>query len=199
MNNQEELWRGKFGDAYHARNPVLSRDDLWRGVLGDHASQIKSAIEFGAGKGENLAAIRTITDGACAVTGVEINKAACSTMQDQGICTWNCAAMDVPGTEQFDLVVTRGFLIHVPGCDLLNTLRRLHEFSTKYICIAEYYSPVRREVKYQGLDNALWADDFAGLLLEMYPDLELVHYGFKYWRDNNGQDLTFFLLKKRGA
>ena len=39
---------------------------------------------------------------------------------------------------------------------------------------------------------------FAGELLDAYPDLELVDYGFQYHRDHNfpADDSTWFLLKK---
>jgi hypothetical protein len=44
----------------------------------------------------------------------------------------------------------------------------------------------------------LFKRDFAGEMLERYPDLELIDYGFVYKRDNNfpQDDITWFLLKK---
>jgi spore coat polysaccharide biosynthesis protein SpsF len=68
----------------------------------------------------------------------------------------------------------------------------------RYICICEYYNPTPVEVTYRGYQEKLFKRDFVGEILDMYPDLELVDYGFVYHRDNNfpQDDITWFLIQK---
>jgi len=75
---------------------------------------------------------------------------------------------------------------------------RLYNFSDKYICIAEYYNPTPVKISYRGHDNRLFKRDFAGELMNKYPDLELVDYGFHYHKDPvfPQDDITWFLMKK---
>jgi hypothetical protein len=46
----------------------------------------------------------------------------------------------------------------------------------------------------------LYKRDFAGEMLDRYPDLQLVDYGFSYHRDQNfpQDDANWFLLEKKG-
>lgn len=76
---------------------------------------------------------------------------------------------------------------------------RLHQTSRRYICLIEYYNPSPVEVLYRGHHGRLFKRDFAGELLDAYPDLQLVDYGFIYHRDPNFplDDLTWFLMEKR--
>jgi spore coat polysaccharide biosynthesis protein SpsF len=204
MNTQEKLWQGEFGTAYHERNKPEDRMAFWTEVLGTKVlTDAWSVLEPGAGKGENLVAIRDarrvyldISMYNSQLTGIEVNRVACEQMRDVGIIGHNKAFLDMPLDEKFPLVITRGFLIHIPIGALPATLAKIYNASLKYICFAEYYSPVRREVKYQGHTSALWIDDFAGALMKMYPDLKLLNYGFKYHKDQNGNDLTYFLMEK---
>ena len=197
MSSQEELWAGKFGDEYHKRNTIKDRIVFWADVLGSvHTKEVLSVLEVGAGKGENLQALDMVLPYADAFIGVEINKEACSLMNGLRIVGVNSSALDFNPHVLSDLVVTRGFLMHVPDADLSQTLDRIYNWSKRYIILAEYYSPVRREVEYHGHTNALWIDDFAGKMLERYPDLVLLDYGFKYHRDGFG-DETFFVMEKK--
>lgn len=204
MNKQEKLWQGAFGTEYHQRNKPENRMSFWSQILGPQVLRDAwSVLEPGAGKGENLTAIRDarmahleIAMDSNKLTGIEVNHTACEVMQGKGFTTHNDAFLNVRLDERFPLVLTRGFLIHVPTGALLPTLAKIYNASSRYICFAEYYSPVRREVAYHGHGSALWIDDFAGKLMEQYPDLKLLDYGFKYHKDQNGNDLTYFLLEK---
>lgn len=204
MNKQEKLWQSGFGTEYHARNPFEDRTSYWRDVLGtDVLTDAWAVLEPGAGKGENLAAIRVLRRvmdihmDSDRLVGVEVNRVACTALQEKGFNAVNNAFLDVPLDGQtFPLVITRGFLMHVPTSALQPTLAKIYNASSKWICLSEYYSPVRREVEYHGHGSALWIDDFAGKIMEMYPDLKLIDYGFKYHKDEQGYDLTHFLLRK---
>lgn len=205
MNKQEKMWQGAFGTEYHNRNQFEDRKDFWYSILGnDVVRDAWSILEPGAGKGENLAAIHELRQqldirmDATKLVGVEVNKVACASMEARGITVHNKAFLETPLSDKdfrFPLVITRGFLIHVPSAALPATLAKIYNASSKYICFAEYYSPVRREVDYHGMGSALWLDDYAAKLMAMYPNIKLLDYGFKYHKDN-GYDITFFLMEK---
>ena len=94
-----------------------------------------------------------------------------------------------------DLSFTSGVLIHVNPDMLPAVYDRLYACSTLLI---EYYNPTPVEVAYRGHSKRLFKRDFAGEMLERYPTLELLSYGFQYHRDHNFplDDATWFVLKK---
>ena len=202
MTIQQQAWAGKFGDDYHTRNEQVDHLEFWREVLGPRGtSDIRSALEVGAGQGDNLAALRRLREQQypqltpLRVTGIDVNTNACLVMQARGIVGIRGGFPDMKIDNLYDLVLTRGFLIHVPGAHLDATLEKIYQLSNRYICFAEYYSPARRRVSYRGNQNMMWTGDYAGMLMKMHPDLKLLRYGFKYWQDN-GYDITYFLMEK---
>jgi spore coat polysaccharide biosynthesis protein SpsF len=54
-------------------------------------------------------------------------------------------------------------------------------------------------VSYRGHADRLFKRDFAGEMMDMYPDLFLVDYGFAYRRDPSfpQDDISWFLMEKR--
>jgi len=192
---QERLWRGEFGDEYHRRNVMKNRGDFWYEVLAGRFSNIGSVLELGAGQGDNLTAIGNYMMGKRVLVGLDINEVACEVMRGRNITPIHSAFLDSQLHGKYDLVLTRGFLIHQPLEVLEETLRRIYALSDRYICLAEYYSTKRRGVLYRGHFSALWSDDFAGRMMELFPDLKLLKYGFKYHTDD-GDDITYFLLEK---
>lgn len=196
MNEQQKLWAGDFGDAYHVRNAETSRYDLWYDALKGYAANISTVFEPGAGKGDNLRAIHSILwKHDCRMTGLDINKSACEAMERHGLLAFHGAFPKFQIDNRYDLVVTRGFLIHVPKVSLPATLDKIYELSNQYICLAEYYSPAHRRICYRGNRNAMWTGDFAGMLMKRHPDLRLLRTGFKYWQEG-GCDETYFLMEK---
>lgn len=198
MNENERLWAGDFGNAYHARNKSQqSRMDFWSTAVGSVLHHIKSVTELGAGCGDNLVAMRCLIP-AGRYVGVEINHKACEVMKKRKLTVIEAAVTSALHIPSADLVITRGFLIHVPEHDLDTTLKLLYAASSRFICIAEYFSPVRREVVYRGYPSALWTDDYARRLMELFPNLKLLDYGFVYHSDG-ADDLTWFLLEKKSG
>lgn len=65
-------------------------------------------------------------------------------------------------------------------------------------CIVEYYNPIPVEVTYRRHRRKLFKRDFAGEMLDAFPNLRLVDYGFVYHRDANfaQDDVNWFLLEK---
>jgi len=89
-------------------------------------------------------------------------------------------------------------LIHLQPSLLERAYKVLYESSKRYICIAEYYDPNPVSIPYRGHNDKLFKRDFAGEMMDKYPDLKLVDYKFTYKRDNKFplDDITWFLLEK---
>jgi spore coat polysaccharide biosynthesis protein SpsF len=94
----------------------------------------------------------------------------------------------------------KGVLIHINPDMLGIVYEKLYQLFSHYILIAEYYNPTPVEVNYRGHSSKLFKRDFAGEMLDKYPDLKLLDYGFIYYRDNNFPqgDTNWFLLEKTG-
>lgn len=207
---QEKDWAGAFGDEYSARNSAtkeaqLNAEVFWFKALRKSNSfwpqsfhpSINRVLELGAGAGINLAALRTLLPHA-KMHGIEINQRAFAELEkvaDQATC---CSIFDyTTPAPDFDLVFTKGVLIHIAPADLPRAYEVLYRASKRYILVAEYYNPTPVEVFYRGREERLYKRDFAGEMLAAYPDLHLVDYGFHYHLDLAPQDdINWFLLGK---
>lgn len=206
MNEREKFWAGEFGNEYNVRSPgsIHANVMLFAKILA-RTGRLDSVIEFGAGVGSNLVAIAKLNPGInpCAV---EINGNAAAYLAEIGVTVVGRSMLeplvpppheDFPGT--FDLAFTKGVLIHIAPEDLDLAYQRLFRASRRWVLVAEYYNPKPVEVPYRGHAGRLWKRDFAGELLDRYPELRLVDYGFVYHRDEFPQDdLNWFLMEKRG-
>lgn len=192
-----ELWRGEFGDSYTKRNIADNESNIefFRRIFDDGPHMISSIMEFGCGKGANLCALELIFPEAKKY-GVEINELAASEASNYGKIT-NGSFFDYKVEETFDLVLTKGFLIHIAPEWLHYAYKTIYESSNEYILICEYYSKQPQEIEYRGQKGALWKRDFCGDIMDKYPDLELIDYGFVYDRDPYPQDsINWWLLEK---
>jgi len=81
---------------------------------------------------------------------------------------------------------------------LAATYQKLYEATGKWLLVCEYYNPSPTVIPYRGHTDRLFKRDFAGEILERYPDLKLVDYGFAYRRDPAfpQDDITWFLMEK---
>lgn len=93
---------------------------------------------------------------------------------------------------------TKGVLIHIDPEALPSAYMRMYESSDRYVLLSEYYSPNPVELPYRGHSGKLFKRDFAGEMLEQFPNLRLLDYGFSYHRDPNfpQDDTTWFLMQK---
>ena len=68
----------------------------------------------------------------------------------------------------------------------------------RYLIVAEYYNPSPVAIPYRGHTDRLFKRDFAGEILEKYPEMQLIDYGFSYRRDPSfpQDDITWFLMEK---
>ena len=196
---QEEFWASEFGNDYIGRNQIhLANIPLFSKII-SRTSNVESIIEFGPNTGLNLMALHDFFP-KCKLTGVEINVQACNYLREWGKCTVvNESIFDYSDIQKYDLSMTKGVLIHIDP-DMLNVAyEKLYESSNRYILVAEYYNRTPVSIKYRGHDDRLFKRDFAGEILDKYPDVKLLDYGFVYHRDNNfpKDDLSWFLLEKK--
>ena len=199
---QEDFWSGDFGDNYILRNRsetfLLSNINFFKKAL-KKVKKIDSMIEFGANIGMNIKAIKSL--GKIKIfKAIEINKKACFDLE-KVIGKENVfqnSILDYKNSEKFDLVLTKTVLIHINPEKLVAVYRKIYKSAKKYILIAEYYNPSPSVIEYRGFKNKLFKRDFAGELMDLYPDLQILDYGFVYHRDQfyPQDDINWFLLKK---
>jgi pseudaminic acid biosynthesis-associated methylase len=201
---QEQFWASEFGDEYISRNQdkelIASNTALFTSIL-KKTRGVQSIIEFGSNIGNNLHAIRTLLP-YVDLSAIEINASAVEHLKKiENLTIHHQSILDFIPKEKKDFVFIKGVLIHINPDMLPEVYQKLYETSSRYICIAEYYNPTPMELNYRGHAEKMYKRDFAGEVLDIYPDLELVDYGFVYHRDPVFEqgDITWFLLEKKGS
>lgn len=200
-SHQEEFWRGQFGDDYIGRNndarTIAANTRLFAQVLA-RTENIRSVLELGANLGMNLRAIRALLP-AATLDAVEINSTAAETLRNWGeVTVHEGSLLKVELAESWDLTLCKGVLIHLAPEHLGVAYDVLHDHSSRYICVAEYFNPSPVEIPYRGHRDRLFKRDFAGEMLQRHSDLRLVDYGFVYHGDPNFalDDITWFLMER---
>ncbi|KTS72108.1 pseudaminic acid biosynthesis-associated methylase [Pseudomonas oryzihabitans] len=202
MTAQERFWQGEFGDAYVDRNAgaaAVASNLAFFGRALARAGALSSVLELGTNRGLNLQALRGLLP-AAELQGVELNAKACALARALEVAEiWEGSLFDYPLTRTFDLAFTKGVLIHLPPESLPAAYDKLYQASRRLILVGEYYNPSPVEVTYRGHAERLFKRDFAGELLDRYPDLQLLDYGFVYHRDPlfPADDISWFLLEKQ--
>lgn len=200
---QEEFWAGDFGSEYIGRNNneelLASNLNFFSQAL-RQSGQISSCLELGANIGMNLKALKLLYP-KITLKGVEINPAAAKLLGELigAHNVFEGSIFDFPLVDQVDLTLVKGVLIHI-NPDMLGVIyEKLYRSSSRYILVCEYYNPSPVTIPYRGNVDRLFKRDFAGEMLDKYPDLNLVDYGFVYHRDTAfpQDDITWFLMEKR--
>jgi len=200
---QEKFWASQeWGNEYIQRNTykkVKNNINLFTKVL-NRTKEIKTIIEFGSNIGINLLGLKQLLPDA-EYSAIEINSQACKELEKLKFIMhiYNQTIFDSSYKRQQDLVLVKGVLIHINPEYLDIVYQKLYETSKKYILIVEYYNPTPVKVAYRGENEKLYKRDFAGEMLNKFPNLELIDYGFTYHRDNNFplDDSNWFLMEKR--
>ena len=201
-SEQEAFWAGNFGKDYIKRNQskelLASNINFFSKAL-KQARGLNSCVEFGANIGMNLKALKLLYPN-MSLSGVEINATAAKELENsigkEGV--FQGSILDYPTNSTKDLSIIKGVLIHINPELLSAVYQKLYAASSNYILIAEYYNPSPVSINYRGHKDRLFKRDFAGEMLEKFPDLQLVDYGFSYRKDPTfpQDDITWFLLKK---
>jgi spore coat polysaccharide biosynthesis protein SpsF len=199
---QEEFWAGEFGTEYMRRNAADSHLAANVALLERalrRAGEIADCIEFGANVGINLRALQMLRPGVIQ-HAVEINRAAAEQLTTviPAENVQRMSVLDFEPVRTFDLVLSKGMLIHINPDHLGKAYRTLYRSARRYILICEYYNPAPVGVDYRGFKDRLFKRDFCGDMLDAYPDLKLLDYGFVYRRDpaHPQDDVTWFLMEK---
>ena len=199
---QEEFWAGDFGSEYIGRNNseelLASNLNFFSQAL-KQSGQISSCLELGANIGMNLKALKLLYP-KITLKGVEINPAAAMLLAELigAHNVFEGSIFDFPLAGQVDLTLVKGVLIHINPEMLGVVYEKLYRSSSRYILVCEYYNPSPVTIPYRGNADRLFKRDFAGEMLDRYPDLNLVDYGFVYHRDTAfpQDDITWFLMEK---
>lgn len=200
--SQEYFWTGKFGDEYIERNRgeslLASNISFFSNAL-KNAHGIQNCIEFGANIGMNIHALKLLYP-SIDVHAVEINTKAANELRDiiPASQVHNKSIIDFIPSRQFDLTLIKGVLIHIEPEALPVVYEKLFTACGRYLMVAEYYNPSPVSVSYRGHSGRLFKRDFAGEIMDQYPQLELLDYGFIYHRDPDfpQDDITWFLMRK---
>ena len=198
---QEAFWAGAFGHEYVKRNCdktiIASNLSLFSKILRS-TDKIDSVLELGTNIGLNLIALKHLLPNA-ALSGVEINKEAAAQLRNLGyVNVHEQSILEFSPEQTYDLSFTKGVLIHIHPESLAKVYELLYKSSRKYILVAEYYNPAPVELSYRGHTGKLFKRDFAGEIMQQFPDVSLIDYGFAYRKDPcfPQDDITWFLLKK---
>jgi pseudaminic acid biosynthesis-associated methylase len=200
---QEAFWAGEFGDEYSQRNRgaamLASNLNFFTRAL-QRAGRVGTCLELGANIGMNLKALQLLYPG-IAAHAVEINPQAATELAgaigDANV--FRGSFLDYPVSTTVDLAFVRGVLIHVNPDHLPAVYEKLYRASRRFVLVCEYYNPSPVAIPYRGHNDRLFKRDFAGEMLDAYPDLALIDYGFAYRRDPvfPQDDVTWFLMEKR--
>lgn len=200
LNAQEEFWAFEFGNGYISRNEseqlFISNVDFFSKVFSGLNYEPEEILEIGANIGMNIKALQQIlprTD----FTAIEINQKACEELRKTKCEVIEGSVFEIEIKKKFNFVFTKGVLIHLSPEKLIEVYDKIYTWSSRYILIAEYYNPTPVMIPYRGELEKLFKRDFAGEMLDRFPNLELRKYGFVYHRDINPQDdINWFLLEK---
>ena len=198
---QEEFWAGNFGTEYIQRNQgnalLASNLNFFANAMRS-ASNIDTCMEFGANIGMNLKALKHLYPRQ-EQHGVEINVDAARQLAEviPSSQVHNCSILDFNSSKKWDLVLVKGVLIHIDPAKLPLIYEKLITACGKYLLVAEYYNPVPIAIAYRGHANRLFKRDFAGEIMDCFPQMKLVDYGFAYHRDTSfpQDDISWFLME----
>ena len=193
-------WKGQEGDSYIERNGeelLPAYTSMWSRIL-QRTPGVSSVLEVGANVGINLKAIKNLRP-EIERHAIEPNKEARKRLVEDGVTVYPYAAEHVWDMWTCDLVFTRGVLIHINPNVLPYVYKNMFNHTSRYMVVAEYFAPKREMIPYRGLLNRLWRADYAGEIMERYPEMKLVDYFFIYKRDPVApqDNITVFIMEKK--
>ncbi|MBB1073514.1 pseudaminic acid biosynthesis-associated methylase [Rhodoferax sp. 4810] len=200
---QEAFWHGDFGNHYVDRNrgdKLIAANLAFLCKVISRTQTLNTIIEFGSNIGLNLIALKQLLPDA-KLSAVEINQKAATELKKAlpAVDLHQTSILTFQANKTWDLVLTRGVLIHIHPDKLPAVYDLMYQCAARYVLVAEYYNPEPVEIVYRGHTNKLYKRDFAGEMLARFPNLRLIDYGFLYRHDPNfpGEDSNWFLMEKR--
>ncbi|TMI64955.1 MAG: methyltransferase domain-containing protein [Bacteroidetes bacterium] len=202
MNEQQQFWKEKYASSYIEKNSEFDfamGTQGWKEML-KKAGPINSFLECGSNIGRNIGFLSEVYPSA-KKSLIEISPTAYEIVTNRYSpdSSFNGPIVESNfSNNSFDLVYTIGVLIHIHPEDLLANMKKMFEYSQKYILIGEYFNRTPVMIEYQGEANKLFKRDFGKLFIENFP-VKLVDYGFLWGHlyDNAGfDDITYWLFEK---
>ncbi len=186
--SQENVWSSDHGFRYvvhHAtENWNATRIPTWELFL-KQVPDANSICEFGCNIGANLKAINQLLPES-KLSGIEINPHAVKMLKNDNIGDIHCGSiLDVELDQKFDLVFSRGVLIHIKPDEVHRVMQNMANHSKKYVLIYEHYSPELYQLpKYRlkskeaeaGEGYQFWRD-YCGEFHGLFPDWKIVAHG----------------------
>ncbi len=202
MNEQELFWAETYGQEYVRKNTSFDQAlgvRGWREML-RKAEDIESILECGSNIGGNIAFLNECLPEA-KKSVIELNPVAFEVVSKsyrlEHAFNGSILDSDLP-RGGFDLVFTRGVLIHIHPDHLAANMERMFEYSRRYVLIAEYFNRTPVMIDYQGERERLFKRDFGKFFLERFA-AQVVDYGFLWGQiyDSAGfDDITWWLFRK---
>jgi pseudaminic acid biosynthesis-associated methylase len=198
---QEEFWAETYARNYIQKNGTFDKAlgvEGWRAML-RKAQRIETLLECGC----NIGRIMFLGDVLPQVrkSTIEVSKPAydfvTSRYSLESAFNGTILESDLP-TGTFDLVFSMGVLIHINPDELVANMRKMYEYSRKYVLMGEYFNRTPISLEYQGQQNKLFKRDFGKLFLENC-EARIVDYGFLWGHvyDAAGfDDITWWLFEK---
>lgn len=202
-NQQEHFWKNTITASYMSDNSFFDVQLgllAWQRMLSSiDVSEISSYLDCGSNLGRNMNFLKQLLPSATAniieVAKEPYNKCLSDFQIDQAFLG---PIKDATFDHKFDLVFTNGVLIHVNPEDLVASMARMFELSSRYVLIGEYFNRTPVMINYRGENDRLFKRDFGKLFLESF-DCALVDYGFLWGHefDEAGfDDITYWLFEK---
>lgn len=202
LNEQQKFWSNQYADEYREKN---SSFDLEMGIKGwakmlQNASEISTLLECGCNIGRNINFLNYLLPNA-KKSIIEISTDAYQFVNQQYKIDRSFNGPIVMADfapRSFDLTFTCGVLIHIHPDDLLANMKKLHDLSSRYVLMGEYFNRTPVMIEYQGQQNKLFKRDFGKMFIQNF-DVKLVDYGFLWGQeyDKAGfDDFTWWLFEK---
>lgn len=208
--SQEQAWAGQIGADYTDRSTYsiegldklyfrllgVTRTDLNQLFLG-HLPRSLQILEAGCNVGMQLRHLQAM--GFQDLCGIELQQYALDRLCVEGIEVRQGSVIDLPyPDESFDLVFTSGVLIHIHPDNLPQAMSEIERCTRRYIWGFEYFSATTREITWRKWENMLWSADYAGLFLDLFPDLALVDWWTAPYVDPDAAGLiaSMYLLER---
>lgn len=203
INEQERFWLQTYADRYIQRNNSFDFElglKAWRRMLAN-ASRIDSLLECGSNIGRNIGFVEMLLpDARKSIIELAEKAYRTATSRFQLDQSFNGSIVDSDFQPvSFDLVFTCGVLIHIHPDDLVANMRKMFDYSRRYILIAEYFNRTPVMIEYQGERDRLFKSDFGKTFVTNFA-VDVVDYGFLWGHEFDAagfDDITWWLFEKK--
>ncbi|MDR1057406.1 MAG: methyltransferase domain-containing protein [Coxiellaceae bacterium] len=202
-STQEKFWANEYAELYIKKNGSFNTElgiRCWNKMLNGITINIVNYLECGCNIGRNIEQLKFLLPRA-RPSIIEVSTLAYNIVTKKFVFAnqFNGTILDSKfEPKSFDLVFTMGVLIHINPNQLLANIKKIFDYSSRYILIGEYFNRTPIAIEYQGEQDKLFKRDFGKLLMENFA-VKLVDYGFLwgYLNDAAGfDDITWWLFEK---